>query len=99
MLASAVGGSQLAQPFKVNYTDGTSTTFSQSISDWYTPQFFPGEGIAVLMAYRDLANGTSDGRSFYLYGYSFALDSTKTVTSLTMPNKANDIAIAFTLTP
>ena len=99
MLASAVGGNQLSQPFKVNYTDGTSSSFSQSISDWHTPQSYPGEGIAVLMAYRDVANGTADARPFYLYGYSFALDSSKTVTSLTMPNLPNDIAIAFTLTP
>jgi hypothetical protein len=34
MLATGVEGTQLAQAFKVTYTDGTSGTFTQSFSDW-----------------------------------------------------------------
>ena len=74
-LALAVNGNQANQTFTVNYTDGTTQTFTQSLSDWFSPQNYPGESKAVTMAYRDLSNGTKDNRTFYVYGYSFSLDS------------------------
>ena len=47
LLATAVNGSQASQKFTVNYTDGTSTTVTQSISDWAAPQGFAGESDAL----------------------------------------------------
>ena len=41
------------------------------------------------MAYRDTSTGGTQGTSWKLYGYSFALDPTKTIESITLPNKAN----------
>ena len=38
LLATAVNGNQVNQTFVVTYTDGTTTSFTQSLSDWYTPQ-------------------------------------------------------------
>ena len=35
LLATGVNGNQPSQTFTVNYTDGTSQTFTQSISDWH----------------------------------------------------------------
>ncbi len=49
-LAMAVWGGQPDQPFTVTYTDGTSTTFTQGISDFYLPPIYPGESQAVAMA-------------------------------------------------
>ena len=89
MLAAAVNGNQPNQVFTVRYTDGTAATFTQSISDWYTPQGYPGESAAVTMGYRDGSDGARDGRTFYLYGYSFPLDPTKTVSGITLPNDPN----------
>src|SRR5262249_52713915 len=98
-LATGVGGNQPNQTFTVTYTDGTTQTFTQSISDWYTPQNYSGESTAATMAYRDKNNGTKDIYSpFYIYGYSLALNSGKTVQSLTLPNDSNVEILAVTLT-
>jgi hypothetical protein len=97
LLATGVEGNQAAQVLTVTYSDGTSTKFSQEFSDWYSPQSYPGEKEAVVMAYRDLANGTKDDRVFSLYAYHFALDSSKVVQSLTLPNDANVEVLAATL--
>jgi hypothetical protein len=99
MLATGVEGDQTAQSFTVKYTDGTTSAFSQSLSDWYTPQNYAGETKAILMGHRNLSNGTEDGRTFYLYGYAFKLNSSKVVQSLTLPNNANVIVTAISLVP
>ncbi len=101
LLAAAVNGNRPGQVFTVRYTDGTAATFTQSISDWYTPQGYPGESAAVTMGYRDGSDGARDGRTFYLYGYSFPLDPTKTVSSITLPNDPNVevLGIAMVLWP
>jgi hypothetical protein len=99
MLAAGVNGNQASQAFVVTFTDGTSTTFTQSVSDWFTPQNFSGESKAFTMSYRDRSNGTKDSRTFLLYGYSFALNSGKTVSSITLPGNRNVVVLAITLNP
>ena len=99
MLATGVNGNQASQTFVVNYTDGTKSTFTQSLSDWFTPQNYSGESIVVSMAYRDKSNGTEDNRTFDLYGYSFALNSSKTVSSIVLPQDSNVVVLAMTLVP
>src|SRR5262249_4916565 len=96
-LAAGVNGNQPNQTFTVTYTDGTSQTFTQSISDWYTPQGYSGESQAVTMSYRNINNGGSDARTFYVYGFSFALNSSKTVQSITLPGDGNVEILAITL--
>ena len=97
MLATGVQGDQTSQMITVTYTDGTSGQFLQSFSDWFTPSNFPGEVEAVAMPYRDYADGSQDNRTFNLYGYSFSLDSAKTVRSLTLPNNPDVVVLAVTL--
>jgi hypothetical protein len=87
-LANTVNGNLPSQEFIVTYTDGTTTTLTQSVSDWYTPQYYPGEAIALTTAYRDMYNATKDDRTFNLYGYSFGINANKTVQSLTLPGVA-----------
>lgn len=96
-LAAGVNGNQPSQGFTVTYTDGTTASFTQSVSDWYTPQNYPGEAIAVKTAYRNLSNGSRDSRSFDLFQYSFPLNVTKTVKSLSLPNNGNVLVVAVTL--
>lgn len=86
LMATAVEGNQMGQPLLVTYTDGTTDTLSQNFSDWFQPRNFPGEGRAVRMPYRLLADGSKDPRTFYVYGYGFALNPAKTVKSVTLPN-------------
>ena len=97
LLASGVNGSQAAQTFTVTYTDGTSTSFTQSLSDWCVPQSFAGESKAVPMSYRDNSIGTIDTRPIYLYGYSFTLNSSKTVSSIALPRNRNVVVMAISL--
>ena len=98
MLAAAVNGNQANQTFTVTYSDNSTSSFTQSLSDWAAPANFTGEAKAATMAYRDKSNGTEDNRTFYLYGYSFALNAAKTVSSITLPANLNVVVVAITLT-
>ena len=97
MLAAGVNGNQVSQRFTVTYTDGTTSTFTQSLSDWCTPQGYSGESNAILMAYRDNSDGTRDTRPMTLYGYTFNLSNTKTVKSITLPNNRNVVVLSMNL--
>jgi hypothetical protein len=99
LFATAVQGNQASQTFTVNYTDGTSSKFVQSLSDWFTPQKYPHEAEGVAMAYRNFDNGTKDSRVFNLYEYRLMLTKTKTVQSITLPNNKNVMVLAATLAP
>lgn len=97
LLAAGVNGNQLSQRFVVTYTDGSSASFIQSLSDWCTPQHYTAELNAASMPYRDLSNGTRDTRTVMLYGYTFNLSASKTVRSLTLPGNRNVVVMAIAL--
>jgi subtilisin family serine protease len=98
LIAAGVNGSQANQVFTVTYTDGTTQTFSQSLSDWTAPRGFTGEAIAASMAYSDRADGTKDAtHPADVYGYRFALDGGKQVKSITLPSNPNVVILAMTL--
>lgn len=97
LLAAGVNGNQASQTFVVHYTDGSTSTFKQSLSDWVYAQSYPGESIAWNMSYRDNSDGTRDVRPMHLYGYSFNLNATKTVASLTLPNNRNVVVLAVSV--
>lgn len=99
LLATGAEGNQASQTIKVNYHDGSSSQFTQSFSDWYTPQKYPNESEAVAMQYRDFQDGTKDNRTFSLYSYRFALNSAKAVQSITLPNNSHVVVLAATLEP
>ena len=71
---TGVNGSQVNQSFIVTYTDGTTATFIQSISDWAIPKGYTGESTALTTAYRDTYNGTEQAGTVTLYEYTFTLD-------------------------
>jgi hypothetical protein len=107
MLATGIEGNQASQTVTVTYTDSTTSQFAQSFSDWcsalngggcVSTGNNSGESVAVAMPYRDTASGT-DNAVFYLYHYSFALNSGKTAQSLTLPNNRDVVVLAVTLTP
>jgi hypothetical protein len=97
LLATAVNGSQISQTFKVTYTDGTVSTYTQSLSDWFTPQNFSGETKAMTMTYRVNGQGQQDNRTFYLYEYKLDLIANKTVASIVLPNNRNVVVLAASL--
>jgi len=93
ILATAVNGNQTSQTFTVTYTDGTTTTITQSLSDWDTPQSYSGESIAKAMTYRNTSSGGESTGTFDLYGYSFAINSAKTLKSITLPSNRNVVVL------
>jgi len=99
LLGTAVNGNQAAQSFIVTYTDGTASSFKQSLSDWHTPQSNAGETLVLQMSYRISSTGAVDNALFNLYGYSFALNSAKTVKSITLPNNRDVVVLAIDLVP
>jgi hypothetical protein len=97
LLATGIEGNQKSETLTVKYTDGTSTKFTQSFSDWFTPEKYSAESEGVAMAYRNFDNGTKDQRTFNLYAYTFALNPAKSVKSITLPNDTHVVVLAGTL--
>ena len=106
LLATGIEGPQTSQTVTVTYTDSSTSQFTQSFSDWCShlngggctsTGGNSGESVAVAMPYRDSAGG-ADNRVFYLYHYSFALNTSKTVQSVTLPNNRDVVVLAATLT-
>ena len=105
LLATGIEGNQASKTVTVTYTDNSTSTFTQSFSDWcsalngngcVSTGNNTGESVAVAMPYRD-SSGGADDRVFYLYHYSFALNTNKTVQSVTLPNTRDVVVLAATL--
>ena len=63
LLGTGVNGNQAGLTFTVTYSDGSTGTFTQSFSDWHTPQGYGGESAATSsMSYRDTNSGGSRAR-------------------------------------
>ena len=88
ILAVAVNGNQPAQVFRVGHSDASSTSFSRSVSDWFTPQADAGERTAVAMTRRNNADGSADPR----------LDASKSAPTLTLPANGRVVLLAAALT-
>jgi hypothetical protein len=98
LLGTGVNGAQVNQAFIVTYTDGSTQSFTQSLSDWFTPAQYTGETIAATTAYRVKSTGITQTGPYYLYAYSFALNSAKTVQSIALPTNANVVIVAIDVT-
>jgi len=99
LLATGVEGGQESQVFTITYADGTSSSVTQSLSDWYEQSGYKGESEAIVMPYRLVGDGSKDNRTFYVYGYSFNLDSSKVLRSITLPPNEHVLVFAITLVP
>jgi len=105
MLATGIEGNQASKTVTVTYADNTTSTITQSFSDWcsalngngcVSTGSNSGESVAIAMPYRDSAAGP-DNRVFYLYHYSFPLNTNKAVQSVTLPNTRDVVVLAITL--
>jgi Chitobiase/beta-hexosaminidase C-terminal domain/Legume lectin domain len=94
LLGTAVNANQVSQTFSVNYSDGTSASFTQSMSDWTAPQNYAGESVVSTMASGISSTGALQKGPYYVYGYSFAIDSAKTAISITLPKNRNVVILA-----
>jgi len=83
----------------LSYTDGTTARFTQSISGWARPQRYAGQSTALTAHSIDTSRGKKQAGRFNVYEYTFTLDPTKAVRSLTLPKDANVEVLAATLVP
>lgn len=97
LLGTSTRGNRSAEAFVVTHTDGTSSTIVQGMSDWLTPQSYPGESTALTMDHRIEHSGTASAGPYHLYGYTLNLNSAKTVRSLTLPVSSYVVVMAGAL--
>jgi hypothetical protein len=100
MLGNAVQGPQPAT-VTVTYTDGTTNSFSQTLSDWCSFGGNQYESIAVgpLPHMRINSDGTLGSCNGNLYAYTYPLDYTRMVQSVTLANpKGNGFAFIWAIT-
>jgi hypothetical protein len=98
VVAADTRGSRVSVALDITYTDGTITHVLQGMSDWSTPQGYPGESLALVMPGRLNASGAVLTKPTYLYGYSFQLDRTKQIKSITLQNTPYVTVLGATLT-
>jgi len=101
MLGTAVNGHH-SGTVTANYSDGSTTPFNQSFSDWCGFGGNQYESIAVGGINRINADGTLNGASCNLYAYTYPLDFTKTLTGITLTDGDGSgamFALALTLKP
>jgi hypothetical protein len=67
------------------YTDGTSATGTVSFGDWASGPA-SGDTTVATMPYRNSSSGTSQSIGMYIYAATVAVDSSKTVESIVLPN-------------
>ena len=97
MLGALVNNATAANTFVVTYTDGTTTSVTQSLSDWVYPLNYTGESDLTCVPYRDTSGGGQDAHLTCVYGYQIPLDSTKIVQSIQLPPTRNVVMLAMTL--
>ncbi len=86
-LGAAVNGPSTGTA-TITYTDGSTRTFSLTLTDWTlnhsTAQVAQGNSAALAMKYRNTLNGTQT-RDVHVFFTSVALDGGKIVKSITLP--------------
>lgn len=89
LAGAGVNGSQQNQPIRLNFTDGSSVVWTQSFSDWGSPQNYGHEAIVSTQSYRNTASGGTNQFTNRIYGYSYSIPVGKTLASITLPYNPN----------
>lgn len=95
VLAAAANGS-VDETATLTYTDGSTETVSLAVSDW-AGGAQDGERAAVRAPYRLKAGAGRDGPAVNIYGRATALDPSRTVATLTLPDESRLKIFALTL--
>ena len=93
MLGAMVNNTTAANTFVVTYTDGTTTSFTQSLSDWVFPLNWTGETEVTCVPFRNTSTGGTDAHLTCVYGYQIPLNSSKIVKSVTLPSGPGDVVM------
>jgi hypothetical protein len=101
-LAGMVNNIGATQTFTVTYTDNSTTTLTQNMSDWVNAAGWPGESVVNCnfdRNYSDGTNASTQADSVCVYGYQIPLDPTKIVQSVQLPSgNRNIVVLAMDLT-
>jgi hypothetical protein len=89
LAGAAVNGGQTNQQFTLTFTDGSTATWTQSLSDWCDPSAYVNEAILSTQSYRNTASGGADATTNHIYSYGYTLPEGKTLESITLPNNPN----------
>ena len=77
----------------ITYTDGSQTTFTLGFDDWTLRAGTVGvsslDQIATAMTYRDASGGIKQNIKTYLFYKGVSLNTSKTIQSVTLPNKSS----------
>jgi len=101
VLGTAVNGNHSGR-VTATYTDNSTTVFNQTLSDWCGYGSNQHESIAIGGVNRINSDGTLNGASCNVYAYTYPLDYTKTLASLTLKDtdgSGASFALAITLKP
>lgn len=102
LLGTSVNGSHSGQ-VTATYTDGSHVSVGQKFSDWCSFSGNQNESVAVNGRVRINADGTPNGAGCNVYAYTYALDYTKTLASITLKdvdsNPGSLFVFAMTLKP
>jgi hypothetical protein len=98
MLGAMVNNIGAAQTFIVTYTDNSTQTFNQKMSDWFNAAGWPGESVINCSEQRNFDDGTTQPDSVCVYGYQIPLNVNKTVKSVQLPNTRNIVMLSMDLT-
>jgi alpha-mannosidase len=92
LLATSAGGvATESGSFKVNYTDGSNTTQTLTVRDWTSKILVWGsaaatDNIAYIVTHRHTSAADDKCKWVYLYKYAIPLNTSKTVSSILLPN-------------
>jgi hypothetical protein len=89
LAGAAVNGSQQNQQLTLTFTDNSTVVWTQSFSDWGSPQNYGHEVIISTQTYRDTASGGTQQFTNHVYGYGYTIPSGKTLASITLPSNKN----------
>ena len=89
LLAEAVNGDQVQEPFTITYTNGLSQTFYQSLTNWLSFPSYPYEQRAAQMSSYRNANGTQSAGPVYMSAFVLPLNTTLQIKSITLPKDSN----------
>jgi streptogramin lyase len=89
LAGAGVNGNQANQQITLTFTDGSMVVWTQSFSDWTSPQNYGHEAIVSTQSYYDTATGGSSQTVNHVYGYSYTIPSGKTLASITLPTNSD----------
>ncbi len=97
LFATAVNTGDQTQKFTVNYSSGSSQTFTRSFTNWFNAPGGYSDELKVMTTNAFDLNGNFL-HTAYFSAYALPLDPSRTVTSITLPNDPSIVILAIELT-